>query len=226
MGVIARLGFPALLALACVCATRSGVAKDESNARFADSVDGRDWAAYGRTFGEQHYSPLTEINASNVSRLGLAWSMDLPQGNSATVPLAVDGVLYFVSGLSVVHAADAATGKPLWVYGPEVAKAAGHSLQGGWGSRGIAYWNGKVYTGTTDGRLIAMDAHTGRPVWSSRTYERDELRYVTGAPRVFDGKVIIGHGGADFASSAAPVHSHRNGRIARDTNRALNVKPL
>jgi quinohemoprotein ethanol dehydrogenase len=170
-------------------------------ARLRDGSDGKDWPGYGRTFGEQHYSPLNEINANDVSRLELAWFMDLGVGNPVTVPIAVDGVLYFASGHSIVHAVDAATGKLLWVHDSKAAQLAGRRMRNAWGSRGLAYWNGKIYTGTTDGRLIAIDAHIGKPVWSALTVGKDDGLYITGAPRVFDGKVIIGHGGADTTST-------------------------
>jgi quinohemoprotein ethanol dehydrogenase len=171
-----------------------------SSQQFSDGSDGKNWAAPGRTFGEQHFSPLGEINADNVSKLGLVWSLDLPTSNSATQPLEVDGVLYFATGYSVIHAVEATSGKELWSYDPEVAQAAGKKLRLAWGSRGIAWWNGKIYTGALDGRLIAIDAATGKPVWSAMTVDKDDGRYITGAPRVFDGKVIIGHGGADVAA--------------------------
>jgi quinohemoprotein ethanol dehydrogenase len=177
-------------------------------ARLRDGNDGKDWPAYGRTFGEQHYSPLSEINADNVSRLRLAWYMDLGAGNPVTVPVAVDGVLYFASGHSVVHAVDAATGRLLWVYDSKAAELAGRRMRISWGSRGIAYWNGKVYTGTTDGRLIAIDAHSGKVVWSTLTVDKDDGRYITGAPRVFDGKVIIGQGGSDTTSTRGYVTTY------------------
>jgi quinohemoprotein ethanol dehydrogenase len=169
---------------------------DEST-HLRDSSDGRDWAAYGRTYGEQHYSPLGEINTRNVATLGLIWSLDLPAGNTVTQPLEINGVLYFTVGNSVVHAVDALTGHPLWVFDPRANEAAGVRLRTSWGSRGIAYWNGKVYTGTVDGRLIAIDAATGQEVWSQQTLPRSSLGYITGAPRTFDGKVIVGQGGAD-----------------------------
>jgi len=181
-----------------VAASGSAGAAAEGGAALADDADGRNWAAFGRTYGEQHYSPLDGINAGNVAKLGLAWSLDLPPGNAVTGPVAVDGVIYVASGYSVLRAIDAASGKLLWLYDPKVPEAAGHKLRTAWGSRGIAWWNGKVYTGTADGRLIAVDAKTGRPVWSVMTVDRDDVRFISGAPRVFDGKVIIGHGGADF----------------------------
>jgi quinohemoprotein ethanol dehydrogenase len=190
-----------LMMLACVSA-QSGVAQrqpdpalDSSRARYLDGSNGRDWPGYGRTFGEQHYSPLSQIDEANVGRLGLAWSMDLGPENSVTQPIAVDGVVYFATGYSVVHAVDASSGKLLWVYDPHAAQAAGINLRLAWGSRGIAWWNGKIYTGTQDGRLIAIEAKTGRPAWSVQTFDKNSARAITGAPRVFDGKVVIGHSG-------------------------------
>src|SRR3546814_470309 len=178
----------------------SGGAASGAAARLLDGSDGADWPAFGRTYGEQHYSPLDEVNRDTVSRLGLAWSVDLPLGNSVTGPVAVDGVLYTATGYSVVRAFDAATGRQLWEYDPGAPEAAGRKLRQGWGSRGIAWWNGKVYTGTQDGRLIAIDAKTGKPLWSQMTVGKGDVRFISGPPRVFDGKVIIGHGGADVGS--------------------------
>jgi quinohemoprotein ethanol dehydrogenase len=165
-----------------------------------DSADGGDWPGYGRSYGEQHYSPLGDVNTETISRLKLAWWLDLPIGPSTTAPVEVDGVIYFARGYSVVNAVDAVSGKLLWTYDPDVAAASGQKLRTNWGSRGIAWWNGKVYTGTADGRLIAINAKTGVPVWSVLTIGKDDQRYITGAPRVFDGKVAIGHGGADFGA--------------------------
>ena len=170
------------------------------DAQLRDEADGRDWPGFGRTYGEQHFSPLAEVNDGNVARLGLAWSMDLEPGNSATGPIAVDGVLYFARQYSIVNAVDAASGKLLWTYDPHAAEAAGARLRQGWGSRGIAWWDGKVYTATQDGRLIALDAGTGKPLWSVQTLDKDDPRFISGPPRAFAGKIIIGNGGADEAA--------------------------
>jgi quinohemoprotein ethanol dehydrogenase len=169
-------------------------------AQLSDDSDGRDWPGYGRTYGQQHYSPLAEINGSNVGSLGLAWSIDMPLGNTATEPVAVDGVLYFASGLSVVHAVDAVTGKQLWQYDPEVGKVAGLNLRVGWGVRGVAWWRGHIYVGTQDGRLIALEARTGKPVWTQHTYGEDLAAYISGAPHVLGGRVLIGYGGSNGVS--------------------------
>lgn len=160
---------------------------------------GDDWPGYGGA-GENHYSPLADINDSNVGRLGLAWSYDINDGGSAlSAPIAVDGVLYVASGYSHVRALDAATGKELWAYDAEAWKTAGHKMRAAWGIRGLAYANGRVFVGTVDGRLTAIDAKTGRKAWSAMTVAPDDERYISGPPWVFGDKVVIGHGGADFA---------------------------
>lgn len=171
------------------------------NAALANQADSRNWAAWGKNFDEQRFSTLEQINKQNVSRLGLAWSLELPDvWNVSSQPLAIDGVLYFAVGYSVVHAVDTKTGTLLWKYDPKVDSK---KMRMAWGSRGLAYWQGKVYTGVQDGRLFALDAKTGQLVWETLTTEPGDNRYITGAPRVWagkdgKGKVIIGHGGADF----------------------------
>lgn len=188
---IACTGF----ALAAVAGTPQSTA-NSSTARYLDSSDGRDWPGYGRTFGQQHYSPLAQIDQTTVGRLGLVWSFDLGPENSATQPIAVDGVLYFVTGLSLVHAVNAANGQLLWRYDPRPQSTPGFNLRASWGGvRGIAWWNGKIYTGTEDGRLIAIDAKTGRLVWSVQTFDPTSAAHINGAPRIFEGKVIIGFAG-------------------------------
>jgi quinohemoprotein ethanol dehydrogenase len=196
------LGLSALALSACKpsgggdqAAGKDGVAA--ANAILSDSGSGDDWPGYGRTYGEQHFSPLTEINDGNVKSLGLAWSMDMGTGNPTSIPVEVGGTLYMSTGLSVVRAVDARTGKLLWTYDSRVADHAGKEMRSSWGIRGIAWWNGKVYTGTVDGRLIALDAKTGQEVWTVQTLEKGNGQFITGAPRVFDGKVIIGQGGGD-----------------------------
>lgn len=161
--------------------------------------DDEDWARYGGTYEEQHFSPLSDINTSNVARLGLSWWFDIPGVVLAeSVPLEVHGTLYFATGYSVVRAVEATTGRLLWVYDPGVTRVAGRKLRLLWGIRGIAYWKSKVYVGTHDGRLIAIDARSGRLLWSVATSDPRDLRIISGPPLVFDGRVMIGHGGTDF----------------------------
>lgn len=197
---IRRLTGMTLLAVAALGLGACQRGSDGATARLLDASDGSDWAGYGRTFGQQHFSPLDEVNRGNVAALGLAWSMDLPLGNTATQPIAVDGVLYFATGLSVVHAVDAASGRLLWQYDPEVGTRGGLNLRTGWGVRGVAWWRGKVYVGTQDGRLIAIDAKSGKPAWSVQTFDPAMAAYISGAPRVFGGRVLIGFGGSNGVS--------------------------
>jgi quinohemoprotein ethanol dehydrogenase len=202
---VATLG--GMLLTACSTQTKPGEidGQAQAHAQLLDSSNGADWPAFGRTYGEQHFSPLHEIDEKTIKRLGLAWFLDLPPGNSVTGPLAVDGVLYFAAGYSVVRAVDATTGRLLWTFDPKAAEAAGNRLRQGWGSRGIAWWNGLIFTGTQDGRLIAIDAKSGHEVWSRQTLQDGDDRFISGPPRVFAGKVVIGHGGADSGATRGYV---------------------
>lgn len=157
------------------------------------------WLSDGRTYSAQRYSPLTQINADNVGRLGLAWFDDLDtyRGVEAT-PLYADGVLYNTSAWNITAAYDARTGKRLWTYDPEVPREWGRYACCEPVSRGLALWKGKVIIATLDGRLIALDAPTGKPVWTAQTTPKDMPYTITGAPRVFDGKVVVGNSGGDF----------------------------
>ncbi|RVT94778.1 PQQ-dependent dehydrogenase, methanol/ethanol family [Sphingomonas crocodyli] len=188
-------------ALACsaiALAFAGGIACSRGATGDVANADGADWGSYGRTSDEDHFSPLTQISDSNVSRLGLAWSMDLDTYDSFTAPLEVGGVLYFGVGSSVVSAVDAVTGKQLWQFDPEVSKVVGHKLRAGWGTRGIAYSQGRVFTATRDGRMIAIDAKTGKQLWSAMTLDPKDDAYISGPPWVAGDKVIIGFGGGDY----------------------------
>lgn len=171
-----------------------------------------DWPGYGRTLDELHFSPLTQINDRSVEKLGLAWSFDLPAANPVSAPIAMNGIIYTSTGYSVVRAIDATSGRVLWTFDPEAADAAGEKLRMNWGSRGLAWWNGRIYVATADGRLIALDAKTGKPVWNVLTVGKDDGRTVTGAPRIYDGKVLIGHGGAD----TSPIRGYVTAYDAND----------
>ncbi|HSB10341.1 MAG TPA: PQQ-dependent dehydrogenase, methanol/ethanol family [Blastocatellia bacterium] len=164
----------------------------------ADKEPGN-WMSHGRTYNEQRFSPLRQINDANIGELGLAWYYDLDtdRGQEAT-PLIVDGVMYFTSAWSKVFAVNAETGAPLWSYDPKVPPEWGVNACCDVVNRGVAIWKQTLFFGTLDGRLIALDAATGKPVWEKLTVD-PKLRYsITGAPRVVDGKVIIGNGGAEF----------------------------
>lgn len=159
-----------------------------------------DWPSHGGPTDETDYSPLAQIDKLSVHRLGLAWYLDLPDERMLeSTPLEVDGVLYFTGSYAKVYAADASSGKLLWSYDPEVWKHGPQKLRYVLPSnRGVGYAAGRVFVGTLDGRLIALEAKTGKLIWSVETTAPDSKQTITGAPRTFNGKVVIGNGGADF----------------------------
>ncbi|MBC3361502.1 PQQ-dependent dehydrogenase, methanol/ethanol family [Pseudomonas sp. SWRI154] len=165
----------------------------------ADQEPGN-WMSTGRTYDEQRYSPLKKISDQNVGQLGLAWSykLDLDRGVEAT-PIVVDGVMYTTGPFSVVYALDARDGKLIWKYDPKSDRNRAGEACCDAVNRGVAVWKGKVYVGVLDGRLEAIDAKTGQRAWSVDTRADHTRSYtITGAPRVVNGKVVIGNGGAEF----------------------------
>jgi quinohemoprotein ethanol dehydrogenase len=168
----------------------------------ANTATSNDWPTIGLDYAETRFSKLNQINADNVKKLGLVWSYPLEssRGVEAT-PVVVDGVMYQTASWSVVHAIDARTGKRLWTYDPKVDRTKGYRGCCDVVNRGVALWKGKVFVGVYDGRLIALDAVTGKVVWEKDTLIDKEHSYtITGAPRVFNGKVVIGNGGAEYGA--------------------------
>ena len=172
--------------------------------------DGSNWAAYGRTSSETRYSPLDQINAGNVKKLGIQWALDLPNERSLIgTPLAVDGVIYFTGSYSYTRAVDARSGKVLWEYDPKVIEHAGDRLRIMWDTnRGPAFYKGKLIITTVDGRLIALDAKTGKMLWETMTIDPRRSYYITGAPKVFRDKVIIGNGGTEHEAARGYVTAY------------------
>ncbi|MFB0613127.1 PQQ-dependent dehydrogenase, methanol/ethanol family [Aurantiacibacter poecillastricola] len=164
----------------------------------ADS-DPANWLVHGRTWNEDRFSPLDQIDAGNVDRLGLAFAVefDTNRGQEAT-PIVVDGVMYVSTAWSKVLALDAATGERLWFYDPEVDGAKGAHTCCDVVNRGVAVWDGKVFVGTIDGRLVALDAASGEEVWDVVTVDQSQPYTITSAPRVVKDKVIIGNSGAEL----------------------------
>jgi PQQ-dependent dehydrogenase (methanol/ethanol family) len=157
------------------------------------------WMSYGGTYSEQHFSPLTQINKNNVSQMGLAWFADYDTNlTQAGTPLEIDGVIYVSTAWSKVYAFDAHTGKTLWEYNPKTPGDWIRNVCCGIVNRGIAAWNGKIYLGTLDGRLVALNAKNGKVVWSVLTIDPTKHYSITSAPRVAKGKVLIGESGGEY----------------------------
>lgn len=172
---------------------------DDNALKSADSHQG-DWLSYGRNYAEDRYSKLDQITTDNLGELGLAWSIELPstRGVQAT-PVVVDGIMYFTGPWSVVYAVDARKGEIIWTHDPEVPRVKAGDLCCGIVNRGVALYKGAVFVGTLDGRLVSIDAATGEQNWSVMTVPEGNYS-ITGAPRVANGKVLIGNGGAELAN--------------------------
>ena len=164
-----------------------------------------EWLNHGRTYKEQRYSPLTDINKNNVNELDLAWSFkfDTARGMEAT-PILHDGVLYVSTGWSHVHAIDARSGDELWHYDAKVPKSQLAKTCCGPVNRGVAIWQKdnssplQIFFGSLDGRLIALNAKTGKENWSVQSTPTDGNYSITGAPRIVKDMVIIGNGGGEL----------------------------
>ena len=174
------------------------------------------WLTYGQTYKEQRFSELTQINRSNIAELNLAWSKAIGDYNMRMqgTPLVVDGVMYVSNGWSVIYALNATNGEEIWRHDPEVDRSyAALACCGPAHNRGVAVYDGKVFVGTFDGRLIAVDANTGEELWDIDTWIPEGLgRFnITGAPRAAAGKVVIGQGSGESG--------HRRGYVtAYDTD--------
>ncbi len=168
----------------------------------SSSAEPGSWLTYGQNFKEQRFSELTQINTNTITRLGLAWTKQVGDYNMRMqgTPLVVDGVMYVSNGWSVIYALDATTGEEIWKYDPEVDRSYIRlACCGPAHNRGVAVYEGKVFVGTFDGRLIAVDANTGKEVWDVDTWIPEGLgRFnITGAPRAAAGKVYIGQGSGE-----------------------------
>jgi len=187
-----------LLALSAVASSQAPKQIDAARLTGADS-DTSDWLMYGRTYDDHRFSPLKQINEQTIGQLGLAWSRELAttRGLEAT-PLIENGVIYTTGSWSVVYALDAKTGNVRWMYDPAVPRDRAFFICCDAVNRGVALYKGKVYVGTLDGRLIALDAQSGKPVWSVPTTDPKQPYAVTGYPRIAKDMVIIGNAGAEY----------------------------
>ncbi|MBT2133050.1 PQQ-dependent dehydrogenase, methanol/ethanol family [Croceibacterium sp. LX-88] len=189
LGALAALASLASLTFASTAAASDPLAAPEAG----------EWPSDGRDYSAQRYSPLTQIDASNVSKLGLAWYDDLDtyRGVEAT-PIYSDGVLYNILPFNVTIAYDAKTGERLWTYDPQVPREMARYACCEPVSRGLAMSGNKVIIATLDGRLIALDKTSGKPIWTTQTFGKEFPYSITGAPRVFGDKVVVGQSGGDF----------------------------
>ena len=170
----------------------------------ADAAEGANWLLNGRTFDSAHFSPLKQINDQNAGTLGLAWYMDIDSGMGiVSEPIVVDGIAYISAPQSKVYAIGAASGKLIWKFDPKVRLD--QALNGSYSARtnaGVAVWEGKVFVGTGDCRLVAIDAASGKQIWETQVCEPTQTG-ITNAPHVAKGKVFMGYNGSDDAVRGA-----------------------
>ena len=160
-----------------------------------------DWLTYHGSYNGWDYSGLTQINANNVQGLGVAW-LHVPGKSTRglqSMPLAADGVLYYTGSYSRVFALNGATGEVIWSYFPELDEALVARQTHSPYNRGAALGEGKVFVGTVDGRLIALDMKTGKPAWDTKLQDSAKLTVgFTGAPLYAKGTVVIGSQGGEW----------------------------
>jgi quinohemoprotein ethanol dehydrogenase len=202
--------FTVLALLRCVFPDAAS-AQDSADASHSAPAE---WLSYGGDAAQDRFSPLSAINQKTVRRLGLKWTLGLPnETNFVATPLMAAGMLYFPGKFSVVYAVDARTGSIVWSFDPKAREALAKTprrMAYNWGtSRGLGYWKGTIILATADGRLISLDAKTGKFLWSTQTIDTSTpYLYITGAPLVFGDRVLIGNAGGDFGPSRGYVTAY------------------
>ncbi|MFZ0978269.1 MAG: PQQ-dependent dehydrogenase, methanol/ethanol family [Candidatus Acidiferrales bacterium] len=203
------------LALLMAAGLSASAAKAQDTKALLDAGKNSDeWLTTGHGYMDWRYSELKQIDASNVSKIGLAWyyDTDSDRGTVESTPLVSNGVMYATLPWSVVVALDAATGKEKWRWDPKIPHTnfpvgsagkpdkvrTGPSVCCGPANRGVAIYDGKVYVGTLDDHLVALVQQTGKVVWSTEMISDTQDYSITGAPRIADGKVIVGNAGGEY----------------------------
>jgi quinohemoprotein ethanol dehydrogenase len=180
-------------------------------------IETSQWLTGGHDDAESYYSPLEDINTSNVARLGFAWSYDLATNKGLEgTPVVVDGVMYASAPWGIAHAMDARSGKALWTFDPKVDLSVTRKVCCGIVSRGLAVSGGRVFVAALDGRLFALDAKSGRALWKVDSIVDHGRGYtVTGSPYVAGNIVVIGNSGAEFdARGYVSGYNVKNGKLA------------
>ncbi len=211
-------GLAALATLAFPVASRAADLANVDDARIvANATSGKEWLSYGLDYGANRYSPLDQIAAANVGKLGLAWSypLDSTRGVEAT-PIVVDGTMFVTAPWGIVHAVNAKTGEKLWSFDPKSPHTDGAKFCCDIVNRGVAVYKGKVYVGTPDARLIALDAGTGKVLWTvDASPDRSRPYTITGAPLAVKGKIVIGNGGGEYGvRGAVSAFDAETGKLA------------
>ena len=204
----------ALVVSAHVTAAPASVGNVTDARVVSQSSTGENWLVNGEDFGQAHFSPLKSITKENIDHLGLAWWLDIdsPMG-LAVEPIVVDGTIFLSGTLDRVFAIDAASGKLLWRFDPRVRMSNINNSHYALTNKGVAVWNGMVFIGTGDCRMIAIDAASGRQIWESAICVDSTQTGIGGAPRIGGGKVYIGYGGDTAARGSVVALDAETGKL-------------
>jgi quinohemoprotein ethanol dehydrogenase len=178
----------------------------------------QDWITNGGTVFNQRYSPLDEINPSNVADLKGVWRIHLKSATAfkysgETQPLVHDGIIYLSTGASDVFALDVESGKTIWQYAGNLDESI-NTVCCGWTNRGVAIGDGRVYLGKLDGNLVALDAGSGTEIWSAAVGDWRNGETITSAPLYYDGLVVTGISGGEFGvRSSVTAYDAQSGKL-------------
>src|SRR5216684_8669935 len=201
----------------------------------SEAAAGNNWLLNGRTFDEGHFSPLKQITDQNVSGLGVAWFLDIDTAMGVvSEPIVVDGVIYVSAPMSKVYAVDAVSGKLIWKFDPHIRL--NMAINGSYSARtnaGVAVWDGRVFVGTGDCRLIAVDATAGKQLWEATVCDPTQTG-ITGAPHIAKGRVLMGFNGSDDGVRGALIaYDAQSGKeawrfwsVPGDPSKAFETKAL
>ena len=189
-----------LVASTCVISIPAGAGPIENyspvTAERLKNPEPGNWMLYRRTYDGQGYSPLDQINTSNVKNLTPVWtfSTGVVEGHEAP-PIVNNGVMFVATPMGQVIALNAKTGDEYWRYKRQLPD---DLFQLHPTSRGVGLWQDKLYLATTDDHVVALDAKTGKVVWDKKVQDYKKGQYLTLMPLVVDGKVIVGGSGGEY----------------------------
>jgi PQQ-dependent dehydrogenase (methanol/ethanol family) len=201
-GLFTRV-FTGLCLTLCI-ASASAAAKDFS-AESLVKAPTDNWSTNGGNLFNQRYSPLNQINTTNVHNLKAVWHADLngsgvgPPYSAEAQPIVYDGVVYIITGADDVFAVSVESGQSMWTYEANLDRSIS-TVCCGWTSRGVAISENRVFLGRLDGTLVALDRHTGAEVWSTQVERWQDGYTITSAPLYYEGMVITGMAGAEMAT--------------------------
>jgi PQQ-dependent dehydrogenase (methanol/ethanol family) len=195
-------GFLSSVAAATLVATTLGTAAYAADG-IAKAADPNAWPMYGRDYDNTRFSPLKQITTANVGKLKLAYSFQLGslRSNEAT-PIVIGDTMYVSTswGPKYVYALDARTGARKWTYEPEIPDDTLQYACCDVNSRGVTFAEGKIFVGRLDGKLSAVDAATGKELWTTTVVDYKQGSVITSPPLVVKNMVITGFGGGEYGA--------------------------